>query len=227
MAAADQLKDLEKRIILGPVKGEWFHIVEPDTKFNALGEYKVTIYPTPEEMAPYFDAMREILAAALPIYQEVENEEAAKKKKKPKELKASDTQPWLAGEMEDGTIQLKLKRAARFTDKDGVVQDINLPVIDSRGKFLTKEQVAAAKVGNGTVCRLVVTARPYNMATQGVGVSLRLEKIQLIKVVQYGGNGIDNEFGEFEGGEFAAPEVQSTPRDNEFSGETDETNYTV
>lgn len=227
MAAADQLKDLEKRIVLGPVKGEWFHIVEPDTKFNALGEYKVTIYPTPDAMAPHFEDMKAILAAAMPIYQEEENAEAAKKKRKPKELKASDTQPWLAAEMEDGTLQLKLKRAARFTDKDGAVQEINLPVVDSFGRYLTKEQVAAAKIGNGTICRVIVTARPYNMATQGVGISLRLEKIQLIKVVQYGGNGVDNEFGEFEGGEFAAPEVQQAPQDQEFSGESEETNYTV
>ncbi len=227
MAAADQLKELEKRIVLGPVKGEWFHIVEPDTKFNALGEFKVVAYPTQEAMAPHFDDMRAILTAALPIYQEEENAEAAKKKRKPKELKLSDTQPWLAPEMEDGTIQLKLKRAARYTDKDGAVVDINLPIVDSKGKYLSKEQVAAAKVGNGTEFRAVVTARPYNMATQGVGISLRLEKIQLIKVVQYGGNGTDNEFGEFEGGEFSAPEIEQPAHDREFSGESEETNYTV
>jgi hypothetical protein len=171
--------------------------------------------------------MKSIAARALPIYQEEENAEAAKKKRKPKELKLSDTQPWNAPEMENGTLMLKLKRAARFTDKDGAIQDINLPIVDTKGKYLTKEQLAAAKVGNGSVVRVIVTARPYNMATQGVGVSLRLEKIQLIKVVPYGGNGTDNEFGEFEGGEFAAPEVPVEARDQEFSGEADETNYTV
>ena len=227
MAAKDQLKDLEKRFILGPARGEWFHLSEPDTKFNALGEFKATLYLKPEEIAPHFADMREILAAALPIYQEEENAEAAKKKRKPKELKISDTQPWNAAEMEDGTLQIKVKRAARFTNKDtGDVEDINLPVVDHKGKYLTKEQIAAAKIGNGTVVRVVVTARPYNMATQGVGISLRLEKVQLLKVVQYGGNGMDNEFGEFEG-EFSAPEVPTEPRDSEFSGETEETNYTV
>jgi len=227
MAAAEQLKALEKRIVIGPVAGEWFHLLEPDTKFNAMGEFKVTVYPKPEEMRTHFADMQAILEAALPIYQEIENEEAKKKGKKAKQLKASDTQPWLAGEMENGTLQLKLKRAARFTDKDGAVQEINLPIVDTKGKYLSKEQVAAAKIGNGTIVRVIVTARPYNMATQGVGVSLRLEKVQVIKVVQYGGNGTDNEFGEFEGGEFAAPDVPTTTHDAEFSGDTEETNYTV
>lgn len=226
MSAKDELKDLEKRIIIGRAKGEWFHLVEPDTKFNAMGDFKVTIYPKPEEMAPYFAEMREILAKALPIFQKEENDDAAKKKRKPKELKISDTQPWNAAEMEDGTIQLKLKRAARFTDSDGTVQDINLPIVDSKGKYLSKEQLIAAKVGNGSEVRTAVTIRPYHMATQGVGISLRLEKVQLISVVPYGGNGTDSEFGEFEGG-FAAPETPADATDREMGNQADETNYTV
>lgn len=226
MAAKDQLKDLEKRIIIGPVAGEWFHLLEADTKFNAMGDYKVTVYPEPGEIREHFEAMKAIAEAALPIYQEEENAEAAKKKRKPKELKLSDTQPWLAPEMENGTLQLKLKRPARFTEADGGIKDINLPVVDSKGAYLSKEQLAAAKVGNGSIVRVVCTMRPYNMATQGVGISLRLEKVQLIKVVPYGGSGVDNEFGEFEGGEFAAPEVQTASTDGEL-GQKDETNYTV
>ena len=66
MAAKDQLKELEKRVIIGPARGEWFHLAEPDTKFNAAGDYKVTLRPTAEAMAPHFESMKEILAAALP-----------------------------------------------------------------------------------------------------------------------------------------------------------------
>ena len=228
MAAKDQLKELEKRVIIGPARGEWFHLAEPDTKFNAAGDYKVTLRPTAEAMAPHFESMKEILAAALPIFQEVENEEAKKKGKKPKELKISDSLPWVDCEMEDGTVQVKLKTSATFTDpKTGGIESKNVPVVDSFGKYLSKEQIADLSIGNGTECRAVVTIRPYYMATQGVGISLRLEKVQITKLVQYGGNGVDNEFGEYEGGEFAAPTTPTAPKDGELSGESEETNYTV
>lgn len=228
MAAIDQLKDLEQRVIIGPARGEWFHLAEPDTKFKPEGEYKVTLRPTAEAMAPYFDQMKRILEAALPIYQEVENDEAKKKGKKPKELKASDTQPWLNCEMEDGTVTVKLKTSATFQDKKtGAIEEKNVPVVDSFGKYLTKEQIADLRIGNGTEVRAVVTMRPYHMITSGVGISLRLEKVQIVKLVQYGGNGMDNEFGEFAGGEFAAPETPTEQRDPDFTGESEGTNYTV
>lgn len=228
MAAKDQLKELEKRIILGPARGEWFHLAEPDTKFNAAGDYKVTLRSTPDAMAPYFETMKEILAAALPIFQEIENEDAKKKGKKPKELKVSDSLPWVNCEMEDGTVQVKLKTSATFTDpKTGGIESKNVPVVDSFGKYLSKEQLTELRIGNGTEVRTVVTIRPYYMATQGVGISLRLEKVQITKLVQYGGNGVDNEFGEFEGGEFAAADIPTEPKDGELGGQSEETNYTV
>lgn len=230
MAAKEQLKELEKRVIIGPARGEWFHLAEPDTKFNAAGDYKVTLRPEAAAMAPHFESMKTILAAALPIFQEVENDDAKKKGKKPKELKISDSLPWVDCEMEDGTVQVKLKTSATFTDpKTGGIESKNVPVVDSFGKYLSKEQLAELRIGNGTEVRAVVTIRPYYMATQGVGISLRLEKVQITKLVQYGGNGVDNEFGEFAGGEFAAADIPSEPKDGEFTGEgqTEETNYTV
>lgn len=228
MAIADQLKDLEQRVIIGPARGEWFHLAEPDTKFKPEGEYKVTLRPMAEAMAPYFETMKQVLAAALPLFQEIENEEAKKKGKKAKELKASDTQPWLDCEMEDGTVVVKLKTAATFQNKKtGDIESKNVPVVDSFGKYLTKEQIAELRIGNGTECRAVVTIRPYHMVTSGVGISLRLEKIQITKLVQYGGNGVDNEFGEFAGGEFAAPTAPTEQRDPELGTESEETNYTV
>lgn len=227
MSTKEALKALEKRIIIGPAKGEWFHLDEPDTKFKPEGDYKVTIYPTQEAMRSHFEDMKAILEAALPIYQEIENEDAKKKGKKPKTLKASDTQPWLSDEMEDGTIQLKLKTSATFVDpKTGVTENKNLPVIDSTGKYLTKAQIKAAKIGNGSTTRVVVTAKPYHMVTQGVGISLRLEKVQIIDVVQYGGSGTDNEMGAVEGGGWAAPEVPTEAQDQEMA-QSDGTNYTV
>lgn len=228
MSALEQLAQLEQRVIIGPARGEWFHLAEPDTKFKAEGEYKVTLRPTAEYMAPFFDQMKRIAEAALPLYQEIEDEEAKKKGKKAKQVKLSDTQPWLDCEMEDGTVTVKLKTAATFlSKKTGAVEEKNVPVVDTHGKYLAKEQVVALKIGNGTELRAVVTIRPYHMVTSGVGISLRLEKVQIVKLVQYGGNGMDNEFGEFAGGEFAAPEAPTEQRDSEFQGQSEETNYSV
>lgn len=227
MSAIDQLIALEKRVIIGPARGEWFHLAEPDTKFKPEGEYKVTLRPTAEAMAPYFEEMKSILAAALPLYQEIENEEAKKKGKKPKELKASDTQPWINCEMEDGTVTVKLKTSATFqSKKTGEIESKNVPVVDSHGTYLEKDAITNLRIGNGTECRVAVTLRPYYMITSGVGISLRLEKVQITKLIQYGGGGIDNEFGEYAGGEFVAPDLPTEQRDREFSG-SDETNYTV
>lgn len=228
MAALDQLAALEQRVIIGPARGEWFHLAEPDTKFKPEGEYKVTLRPTAEAMAPYFDQMKRIAEAALPLYQEIENDEASKKGKKAKTVKLSDTQPWLDCEMEDGTVTVKLKTSATFqSKKTGNIEEKNVPVVDSFGKYLSKEQIAELRIGNGSEVRAVVTIRPYHMVTSGVGISLRLEKIQIVKLVQYGSSGMDTEFGEFSGGEFAAPTAPAEQRDPDFTGDADETNYAV
>lgn len=218
---------IEQRIIIPAAKGEWFHIVEPDTKFNAEGEYKVTVYPTSSELEGLFEPLKAMADEALIAYQAEENEKAAAKKAKPKTLKLAENQPWTAPEMEDGTRQLKLKRKARITKKDGTIEDITMIVLDGKGVKMTPEQVKAARVGNGSIVRCVVTAFPYNMATVGVGISLRFEKIQLLKVVAYGGNsGPDNELGEYEGSDFVASPIDAV--DAELAGADEQQgNYVV
>lgn len=219
---------IEQRIIIPAAKGEWFHIVDPDTKFNAEGEYKVTVYPTQREMEALFEPLKAMAEEALAAYQEEENEKAKAKKVKPKILKLADNQPWTAQETEEGTLVLKLKRKARITKKDGTIEDIQMKVVDGKGNSMTPEQVKATRAGNGSVVRCVVTAFPYNMASVGVGISLRLEKVQLLKVVAYGGNsGPDNELGEYEGSDFVAAPASSTPSDPDFAPDDQQGNYTV
>ena len=58
-------------------------------------------------------------------------------------------------------------------------------VMDSKQKPIGDE----VRIGSGTTMRCGVEVRPWYVASQGVGVSLRLRVVQVIDLVEFGGGG--------------------------------------
>ena len=98
---------------------------------------------------------------------------------------------------ETGEIQMKFKMKAKIQLKDGSVYEPKPVVVDSKAQPIKDPDF---RIGNGSICRIQFDASPYCMpSTKTAGVSLRLNAVQVLSLVEYGGN---SDFEEEEGFEF-------------------------
>jgi len=174
-------------------KTEWAHLIKPDTKFSELGDFKVNLNVSAEDAKGLVAKIQEVKEAALKYF--TEQAEAEKKPgKKAKAVKMSDIDPY--EELEDGSIQFKLKRKAAYVKENGEVNHFEVPLVDSTGKRI--EDTSNLNIGNGSTVRCRAHLVPYNMATSGVGVSLRLYDCQIKTLVAYegGSSGYDDVSGD-------------------------------
>lgn len=162
-------------------EAEWAHLVEPDTKFNVEGDYKVNIILKGDDALSLRAVIDNAHEEAFKIYLEAAATNT-KAGKRPRAVKKSDIVPY--EELEDG-IMFKLKRKAGYTNDIGERIDFDVPLYNSIGKKYSDEDRAALKIGNGSTIRAMFDILPYNMATSGVGISLRLVNAQLKNIVEY------------------------------------------
>lgn len=161
-------------------EAEWAHLVTPDTKFNPEGDYKVNLILEGDEATAFKEQIEAVRTEALGIYTEAAKN-GTKPGRKPKAVKASDIMPF--EEMEDGKIAFKLKRKASYIKETGEKVEFEVTLVDAKGKKI--KDTENLNIGNGSVIRGRVQLLPYNMATSGVGVSLRLMDVQIKKLVEY------------------------------------------
>lgn len=190
----------------------------PDTKFNPAGTYTTRlIIPALEaqEFASFLDeqfaeattvATQEAYKVALvktPNLPFAKFQEKVKLNDKPYKYVTDDT-----GE-ETGDIIVNFKSNASFVDKKtGKVVPLPIRLFDSTG--------AATKViiGGGSTIKLAFQVVPYAMA-QGMGISLRIQAVQVLSVNTFGGSTGDS-FG------FGKEEGFKNNEDNEFTEEAEE-----
>lgn len=166
-------------------------IVTPDTKFNPEGDYHIDILIDPEKagkMAMELENIRDNFME--------ENEDVQKAKAKSKKpLLLADVYE----ETDEGLYKFKFKQKAKIKTKDGKVIEVKIPVFDSFAKPVNTKNL---NMGNKSEIKVCFEAVPYFMpATRTVGLSLRLNAVQLIKLVEYGGQSAESYgFGEEYGG---------------------------
>jgi hypothetical protein len=169
----------------------WAYLFEPDTKFNAQGEYKANLRMDESEAQSFIAKLEQ-------VRDEFFEEEGKRNPKAKARLTKSPVFTPVYDEhgAETGQVEFKTKLKAVGTRKDGTTWDQKPVVFDAKAKPIT----ANIRIGNGSVGRLNVELVPYCMASsKAVGVSLRLKKAQIIALVE-GENqsGFDVEEGGFE-----------------------------
>jgi hypothetical protein len=164
-------------IIKGNAK--WAKVHVPDTKFNPDGDYSIQALMSAEEAAVVEEKLQEIL-------DEFVAELVKEKPQLAKTLKLADLceTEFDQDGVETGNIIFKAKRKAiihsKKTGKDYVQ---NVVVVDA------KLQPTKVDIGNGSVVKIAVEPRPYYMpSTKTAGVSLQLNAVQVITLVEYKGS---------------------------------------
>lgn len=169
------------------------HLIQPDTKYNALGDYKVSLSVSEDESAPLIGK----------INAEIER----LKLEAPKNKKLKLNEPPFTAELDDegqetGRIIFKFKRKAKVTLPDGKTLEFSPKLFDAEGSLAE----GVESIWGGSELRVSADLIPYSMPT-GSGVSLRLKAVQIIKLVE-GSGGSAGQFG-FEATDgYVAPKVE-------------------
>jgi hypothetical protein len=193
----------------------WPKLNKPDTKWKAEGEYSVKHRVQPEQIT---DALREKLEAVRDEF--VETTKEGLKGAKLKTLKVLDI-PFNAeldretGE-ETGAIIIHAKMTASGVSKKDKKPWARAPkLFDAKGTKLR----AGVQIWGGSEGKLAVDAVPYyNAKDNAVGISFRLEAVQVLKLISgsdkdAGGYG----FGEEEG--YTDEQEETFPSDEANDGE--------
>ena len=179
---------------------QWAKVLEPDTKWNPLGDYSIKLQLSQEEAAEMSERIEEIVQ---------EEFKRAVKEKPP--LKNTLTTQDVAQTVYDkdtgddtGKVEFKFKLKAKVQRKDGTYYEQAPAVIDAKKQPLPKDML----IGNGSRVKVAFEPFPYIMqSTKKVGVSLRLKAVQVIDLVEYG-NSAASVFDEEDG--YVAPPPSNT-----------------
>lgn len=162
------------------VIGKYAYLTEPDTKFNADGEYKANLTLPLDQAQPLLDKLE---AAYAEAYQ------AECMEKKKKSLKKADM-PWEIDE-EEGTAVLKFKLKAKIESakKGTIIRRVK--IFDAKGKLVANPK--NMKIGGGTTAKLAFQPYFWFSPSVGFGLQLQLEACQIINLVEYGAG--DQDYG--------------------------------
>lgn len=195
--------------IITPVGISAFNYLEtPDFEFNKNGDYKTRLFfdPKAEGVSAMTDVMDDLLERALPYFLD----QATTVKAKKAVILSENTPYYVETDDEDkptGRIYINAKSIASGITSEGEKWKRQVAMYDANGVRIAKG--TKLNVGNGTTMSLSLTLRAYFNKQSGVGLSLRLEAVQIIDLVQYGAGNKTAEqigFGKVEGG-FSADQM--------------------
>ena len=152
----------------------WPKLNKPDTKFNKDGVYEVKLRLGEEEAKPFIETLKEILKEHVD----------ATGKSKPKMAPL----PWREVEDDDNnpTGQIDFKFKLNAVGGRGDNQFTQRPALyDSEGKIMSEE------IGGGSLIQIGAEVVPYDVASIGVGISLRLKAVKVFELKEYN-RGSDN-----------------------------------
>jgi hypothetical protein len=179
--AEAKAKGIVETIVKGVVTpaGEslWTKVVKPDTKFNPEGVYEAAVILENEE--------------ALKLISKIEEAEAEWQKTHKKKVNAHPYEE-LLDEEGDSTGRFKFKAKMKASGKYGPRRPA---LFDSQGTQITKP----VEIGNGSTIRIKCDLKGYK-AGANFGVTLGLVAVQIINLVEFGGNASNEGFDAVEGG---------------------------
>lgn len=154
---------------------------EPDTKFKAEGQYSVKLRLSAEDAQ---ELIEEIDSLADEAFDEALAE--AKNEREKKKIKRADP-AYSAEEDEDGketgNFLFNFKMAASgVSKKTGKEWTRTCPVFDAKRKPIDLKNI---QIGSGSVVKVAYFLSPFSTAI-GVGVSLRLEAVQVLERREWG-----------------------------------------
>ena len=162
-----------------------------DTKFNAEGVYKISLRLPAAEAGPLLAKLEAERDKAYEAGLQEWTESHKAKGKKPPPLTKGDLP---VDEEENGTFLFRFKMKASGLRKDGSAWSQAPALFDAKGQPLDQD----TEVWGGSIVKVAFQAAPFLVpGTKTAGISLKLNAVQVLKLVKGGGTassyGFDNE----------------------------------
>lgn len=187
------------------------HLVEPDTKFNAEGEYKVKLRLSPDSVIT--DAKGKRVADVQSFIDEMMGKALEKAKQENKgKIKEADAPYEIDDETGEVLVNFKLKATGKTRDGKEFTQKPAL--FDSKGK-----PAEVKGVWGGSKIKVSFEVVPFYTKLIGAGVSLRLKAVQIIELIAGGNGGSADSYGF---GEEEGYEAEDEAADNGFSSDDED-----
>lgn len=206
---------IEKIRITTPVcKFQYPKLIEPETKFNPEGVYKITGLIDTADADPLAAQLDELL---------LRHKESLKAQAPTQKFKLSDL-PYGFEDI-DGkpSFVVKAKMKAKGIDRDGRAWSAAPALFDAKGGAI-KDRDSLKGLWSGTVGRISFDACPFYQAAIGAGITLRLRAVQIISLVEGGGSAESFGFAE-EDGWTPAAQGEQVPWDSTTSIQPDEADF--
>ena len=193
---------IDKVKLTTPVcKFQYPKLIEPETKFNPEGVYKVTAALDAEDATDIANQLDQLLTR---------HKESLKTQAPTQKFKLADL-PYGFEDI-DGKpcFVIKTKMKAKGIDRDGRAWSAAPALFDAKGRAV-KDRDALKGMWSGTVGKVSFEACPFHQAAIGAGITLRLKAVQIISLIEGGGSAEGYGFGEEEG--WTSGQEASTPFD--------------
>ena len=193
--------------IMSPIgEAVWPKLNKPDTKFDKDGVYEVKLRLGQEDAEPFIDQLKTILKTFM----------EGLDKKKPKMAPL----PFREVEDDDGnpTGQIDFKFKLKAIGGRGDNQFTQRPaLLDSKRRPMTEE------IGGGSRIQIGAEVVTYDVASIGVGISLRLKAVMVHELKQYSREADSWEFSE--GGSFVTDGAEAEQPQTERATTSDEFDF--
>lgn len=197
------MSEKKERFVTPKATAIFCMINTPSTKFKADGEYSIKLAMTPEEAQPLIEKLTPIWKAA--VAKQTEALKPALKKT------LTVVEPWAkeldqdTGE-ETGRLCFNFKMSAKVkSKKTGDIIELRPSIFDAKGNPIKPGSVI---VGSGSKVRVSFTTRGYYMASGNkAGLTLDLQAVQIIDLVEWTGQASAGEYGFGEEDGFTTEEI--------------------
>lgn len=192
------------------------HLNKPDTKFDTEtgGKYRVKLSIPAKECGAFIKEIdkvyeQNIVKEAEARDQDVEDIRRANKPYTEEKVDGKKT----------GNILISFSMKAKGKAKDGTEWEQRPQFFDGSGNNMPHDKLP--QIGGGTKMCINCTLAPWFVGSQGAGVTLRINAIQIIELVEYGGNKSANDFGFDTSGEAIELEDDTTTEEVVMSDDMD------
>lgn len=193
------MAEKKKRVIRPTPIGKvnWFKLVNPDEKFDKY-QCDLIVEDSPEiqKLMTEIEEMTE---------QAIEDTKEGLTPAKAKKIKDSGNRPIEAEETDEGELTgrfiIKMRQNASYMcKKDGIKKPFSAPkLFDASNKEIKGQARLDLSVGSGSEARANIELSPYGNSSIGCGVSIKPLAMQIIELVEFGGD-IGGGFEAVEGG---------------------------
>lgn len=206
--------------IKGFLKGvaKYPRLNEPDTKFNAAGSFSVKQIVSEEVATPLMEVINSEIDKAFNA-KIAEMKEAKKTPAQIAKVKKADP-PFVECYDEDGEltgeVEFNCKMNHTFTDKKtGKVEQRWPQLVDSKGNVIKGKKPS---IWGGSVLTVAYQLIPFDSPVAGVGCSIRIQGVQINKLVTGGGGVAFGADGDYEPDDEDGDEP-SFPKSNPEAGD--------